>query len=469
MRWKQEVGDFRVRELLEEGFLQPRGPVRVYKVTKKKLTTLEAASALADLADVPRAEVHFAGLKDRQGVTTQFMSVRGGRPVEVNEPELSIALAGCADDHLTSERSRGNAFRVRLRAVEPDELADLRRGLSEVRRHGVVNYFDEQRFGNLVHGQGWIAKGLIRGQTEAALRRLLTARSPRDDRRTRAFKDAVDADWGDWAECREHAGRHGAHHSLFEHLRDHPDDFAGAFQHVSTRLRLIHLYAFQSHLWNRAVASYIAELVGFGELRLADGVEGPLVFHAGELGVDLNEATFRLPGEGLEDVTDGTQRRHLEEALAHHRLVADQLRIDVPGFQLKGEERALVLRPHDASMSAERVPGHAARWTVELRFELPRGAYATMVLKRLLARHARGPVDPWSERFAQPGLQPTANADRGPDRYDGRDERGRGDRRGRDEHRGRGPRPGGPRPGGPRRGGSQPYPRRADERGSRGR
>lgn len=408
MRWKQEVGDFRVRELLAEGYLRPRGPVRVYQVTKRKLTSLEAAAILAELAGVPAAEVQMAGLKDRQGVTVQYMSIRGGKPVEADDERLAIALAGFADEPLRSEHSLGNAFRIRLRAVQPEELASLRAGLTEVRRHGLVNYFDEQRFGNLTHGQGWIAKGLIRGRTEAALRRLLTSRSDHDDPREAAFKEAVERDWGDWSACRDHAGRRGKHHSLFEHLREAPQDFAGAFQHVSARLRLIHLYAFQSHLWNRAVASYMAELVGLGELRLADGIEGPLVFHVGEVPVDLREASFRLPGTGLEDVDVPEQRRHFEEALAQHRLVADDLRIDLPGFQFKGEDRALVVRPRSLEMHAERVGGAIPRWTVELSFELPRGSYATLFLRRLGARRARGPLDPWDERFVQPGLAPHA-------------------------------------------------------------
>ncbi len=39
-------------------------------------------------------------------------------------------------------------------------------------RLGVVNYFDSQRFGSLKHGQGYIAKDLIRGDFEAALQEL---------------------------------------------------------------------------------------------------------------------------------------------------------------------------------------------------------------------------------------------------------------------------------------------------------
>jgi tRNA(Glu) U13 pseudouridine synthase TruD len=40
------------------------------------------------------------------------------------------------------------------------------------------------------------------------------------------------------------------------------ESLAGAFRRVAGRLRLIHLYAWQSHLWNRAVARYLESITG---------------------------------------------------------------------------------------------------------------------------------------------------------------------------------------------------------------
>ena len=50
MKIKQRSEDFRVRELLRDGVLQGSGDWRVYRVVKRKLTSLEAAARLADLA-----------------------------------------------------------------------------------------------------------------------------------------------------------------------------------------------------------------------------------------------------------------------------------------------------------------------------------------------------------------------------------------------------------------------------------
>ena len=394
MKIKHKPGDFRVRELLDDRYLQESGKHRVYLVTKRKHTSLEAAERLASLANMKAADVSMAGLKDRQGVTSQYMSLPGGKRVQFDSQELKIQPVGSALEPLSPEFSRGNAFDLRLRDLTPAELNLLRANRDLVGRLGVPNYFDEQRFGNLRHEQGWIAKGLMLGQYEAALRRLLCAESPFDGAKERAFKQGLDAAWGEWGQCREIAGRFGQHHSIFEHLRREPRDFRGAFFHVSSRLRLIHLYAWQSHIWNRAVASCFAALCGRGGGRLAESIEGPLVFQSKKLDLDPEwQGRFRLPGDGLRDVGDPEQHRYLSDALAHEGLVPDQFRIEgVSGFQLKGEDRHLFVRPHSMRM---KLPERASdpRDTAQLSFELPRGAYATLVVRGLLARPIAGVID----------------------------------------------------------------------------
>lgn len=396
MKWKQDPADFRVHERLREGYVRSSGPWRVYRVTKRKLTSLEAASALAELVGVAAGDVHMAGLKDRQGVTVQFMSVRGGKPLRLRTPELSIEPAGSAAHAISPDESEGNSFRIRLRELGEEDLARIRRSTSLVRSQGLPNYFDEQRFGNLRHGQGWIARDLMLGRHEAALKAFLSAPSERDDARHRQFKGALAKAWGDWAACRDVAGRFGEHHSIFEHLRRSPHDFAGAFTHVAARLRLIHLYAFQSHVWNRAVARYVAGLCGTRGAGVWSSIEGPLVFPLAPIELDpAMNGSFRLPGAGLADVEHPSQRELFEDVLAGEGLVPDQFRIEgVSGFALKGEERALLVRPeHLRARVPEREGAAPGRASALLAFDLPRGAYATLVVRALLARPLRGAVD----------------------------------------------------------------------------
>ena len=384
MKLKQRIEDFRVRELVSLDVEGKTGEHRVYRVTKRKLTSLEAAGELAREAGVPPQAVSMAGLKDRQGVTIQHMSLPRGPVVELRRPDLRIETLGRIPRELAADASEGNAFQIVVRALDGDDLAFLREGLASVRRDGLVNYFDEQRFGNLRHEQGWIYLDLVRGRVERALQTLVAAPSPFDDRRNAAFKRGLRAAWGDWRGCRELAGKFGAHHSLFEHLKANPEDFAGAFGHVATRLRLIHLYAFQSHLWNRAVTELVRELAPIEERIVVRGQEGPLVFASGPLALP---PTVALPGERLEGV-DERIRGHFEDALAALRLVPAELAVEgVPGFALKAEERATLVHPrHLRVRPAEPDEENRGLRKVRVRFELPRGAYATLLVRRLLSR-----------------------------------------------------------------------------------
>jgi tRNA pseudouridine13 synthase len=392
VKLKQRPADFRVRELAVHGYLSPAGPYRVYRVTKEKLTSREAAAAIAAEAGVAAAAVSMAGLKDRQGVSTQFMSVEGGRRVRLAARDLRVEEIGRAGEPFTSRWSRGNAFEIVVRDLERGELERLEESLSFVGEHGLPNYFDEQRFGNLRHRQGWVARQLMLGERERALWLLVAQPSPFDDEPSRHMKRALGLHWGDWETCRKIAKRFGRHRAVFERLIADPADFAGALGGVSAQVRLIHLYAWQSHLWNRAVSRLVTREFQASARVVVESAEGELACWRVPPGAAFGaEATFRLPGAGLDDVRDERQRALLADALAEHRLVPSRFRIEgLAGFVLKGEDRRLVLRPDKLRSSAPRAPRAGERGaSVELCFELPRGAYATLVVRRLFARAAR--------------------------------------------------------------------------------
>jgi tRNA pseudouridine13 synthase len=447
MKIKQQVEDFRVRELLADDVLLPRGEHRVYRVTKRKLTSLEAARILAEQVGASAGDVAMCGLKDRQGLTTQHMSLPRAKSVAIDDAELRISSIGFCARPLSSESSTGNAFEIVVRGLSDDDLATLRANLAVTRRAGFVNYFDDQRFGNLRHNQGWIALDLLRGEHERALRKLLCAASEFESKHTLAFKSALDRAWGDWGACRDIAGRFGQHHSVFEALKKRPDDFAGAFFHVASRLRLIHLYAYQSHVWNRAVAQYVRNHTTAEQRVAVDSGEGPLLYPGADAALPAKyDAQFRLPGPRLGDVSDCEQFDLFADVLALDRLVPAQFAIQgVPGFALKGEDRPLFVEPRHLRLGKPESDAlNPPLALVRLRFELPRGAYATLVVRRLLAAsHLREPerardevrsVAPRAVRRAAPSAPvrtpPDANA---PARRPSRRRRpGKDQRQGRD-------------------------------------
>lgn len=435
MRLKQRIGDFRVRELLVEGYLQEKGEYRIYRVTKRKITTPEALDVLAAEAGVEVGRIGLAGWKDRQGITVQYMSIPRGRVVRLQSQELLIETEGFASEPFSSEFSRGNAFEINVRNLLGSDLARMRVNLPLIRQFGYVDYFDDQRFGNLVHGQGWIAKELMLGRHEEALRAMIAAPSPRDNDYFRKFKGSLERCWGDWKACRDVAGRYGAHHSVFEALGRDPEDFAGAFTHVSARFRLIHLYAWQSHLWNRAVTQFMRDSLPLEERVLIDCAEGVLVMPAREpSSAILQRASFRLPGECLADVEDPVELTAYEDVLAEEGMVAAQLRIEgVSGFFMKGESRSLMVKPqHLRVRPALDDPLNPGARMVRIRFELPRGSYASLLIKRLFSQGQRSSEERLEAAQADEHAR-ESHASRG---YQNRGGHGRGEREYRDREHG---------------------------------
>lgn len=149
--FKARPEDFEVTEQLPWR-LSGEGEHVYLRVRKTGITTAEAIRRLAGAAGLRDRDIGRAGLKDRQGVCRQWLSLYlpGG-----GEPDLSAAESDALRIETVQRNHRklrpgshaGNHFRVLLRGlrVGEDELGARMRRIGE---RGVPNYFGEQRFGD---------------------------------------------------------------------------------------------------------------------------------------------------------------------------------------------------------------------------------------------------------------------------------------------------------------------------------
>jgi tRNA pseudouridine13 synthase len=251
MRLKTMPEDFCVRELLEWDEV-PGGNFIVHKLHKVKLSTPEALSMLARDGEVDRNTIAYAGLKDRQAVTDQFVTIER-RAVELRLANLRVQPVGTTDKPITSRQSKGNHFTIVVRDLRPPQAAQLRRSLPSLLKTGFPNYFDDQRFGCLRHGQGFAMRSVLLGDFERALQQLVAEPSQVAISGDVKLKRTLQLRWGDWEACARIA-RGPAYEPLFEHLVAYPEDFRGALEFVPLRQRVIQAFAYQSFLWNRAVS-----------------------------------------------------------------------------------------------------------------------------------------------------------------------------------------------------------------------
>ena len=411
MRLKQKPEDFSVKESFRFDEV-PTGTHRVYLMDKQKLSTFEAVDRLCARFKIPRAAVSYCGLKDKQGRTTQLVALKG-RLVELQDPDLRLKLLGRTRTPLSAENTTSNRFAVTIRDLTEEDVGRLPAAIAEVRRIGVVNYFDSQRFGSLKHGQGFIVKDLMRGDFEAALRNVLARPSELDRSDDARVKGFWKEHWGEWSRRNPFPGAE-RYEAVVKWLRGHPDDFRGALLRTEPRWRALQVFAYQSWLWNEGVKQYLRDTVGIARLAAIKYQAGTLLFPReldGPQARQLRDRSFPLLAPSTTFAEPAVERAALAVLRREDMGLADLAVPETPEIHFDPEERPLLVQP-GRLVVGEAKPDELNRGKlrVNVAFTLPPGAYATLVVKRLFHWTLEPGARSRPRRGAPPAPSPTSTA-----------------------------------------------------------
>ena len=157
--------DFRVDEI--PAYLPSGEGEHLYvRVQKRGVTTPDLVRLLAREARVNERDIGYAGLKDRNAVTTQWLSLPSSAttPDTWSLPEtVEVVEVSRHGNKLRTGHLRGNRFRIALTGLTAEGIAAARSIVAELERMGVPNYFGGQRFGrggdNLERALSWLEGG----------------------------------------------------------------------------------------------------------------------------------------------------------------------------------------------------------------------------------------------------------------------------------------------------------------------
>jgi tRNA pseudouridine13 synthase len=389
MKLKVTPRDFLVEEVTDYPIADTPGPYAVYRLDKTSWDTFDLVELLSRRIGVPKDSIRVGGIKDRHGSTRQLISVEGLRipPSRVEERNFNATLAGFAQGPISAKAVLGNRFSIVMKDMSEAQIALALRNMEAVRRCGVPNYFDEQRFGSARHGGGFMGKSIFRGRREEALK-LYFLPSKHDDQKTRKLKKCVTANWGRFKECLPLGfGQYGR---IVAYLAGHPRAFHRALSLIDPRFLVFAVNAYQSFLFNEILARRVASLCGEHGLE-ARGLRyafGTFVFPVDapeELMETLGDSMLPVPGYDTVE-TDPGVKRALAEVLRAEDIRLSDLRVrQMRRVSAHGVWRKAFVTPRnltDPEVSRDEL--YPSRKKMAISFFLPRGGYATVLIKRLL-------------------------------------------------------------------------------------
>lgn len=239
---------------------------------------------------------------------------------EVSIDNVSLEFLGQGDEPVSLGDLEGNKFEIVVRNLDNVEVKDI---------NFIENYFDEQRFSeNNVE----IGKSLVK----------------------KDFKKA--------AELIEDKG-------LKEHLSKYQNDYIGALKKLPLRLLKMYVHAYQSFLWNETVSKLL-------QGREVEYSLGKFVFADEKKEMEIPLIGFATELKEEKEIISRIMRK---ESLNFSDFVIKQ----IPELSMEGSLRKIGVDVKDFSHSTDEDEFNEGKKKVVLKFSLPKGSYATMVVRKI--------------------------------------------------------------------------------------
>ena len=388
MKLRRLPEDFQVQELTQ--VVPDGGPFALYRMSKTSIGTPEAVNAIVEKWKVQRNRISYGGLKDRHAVTVQHLTIHNGPRKALRQKSLELEYLGQVRVPFTPAEIVGNRFQLVLRDMTSAEVQQAENATSQVRETGLPNYFDDQRFGSLGVSGEWIARAWCLSNWERALWLALADPHVNDSSSEKQQKQLLRDLWGQWPECQQRLDR-SHRRSIVTYMSDkvkvgRDPDFRGALARVSVDLRGLYLSAWQSALWNRLLTRFQDATCSADALRSFDLLSGRCVFPVqmtADEKASLQLTELPLPCARI-DRPEGLIGDLLDAVLQEEQIELRQIRVKYPrdSFFSKGLRKAMI-SPAGLSCVISDDELHSQRSKMTLSFDLPRGSYATILVKRL--------------------------------------------------------------------------------------
>lgn len=326
---KQIPEDFIVEEI--SNIPLDEGRCNYFQLTKKNWNTIDVVKELGKKLGIKEKQIGFAGSKDKKAITSQmisFYNVNKGKIGRIKHEDWELQFVGSGNKPISLGDLEGNKFEIVVRNLD-DTFVD--------KISFVENYFDEQRFSkNNVE----IGKSLIKKDFNTAVSLI-------DDYRVK------------------------------EYLKGHPTDFIGGLKTIPLRLLRMYVHAYQSYLWNETLKVYLLKKGNVTKKIKYSLSSFIFIKEHFDINIPLIGFNEELINEKLKKIIISLMAR---EDISFKDFIIKQ----IPELSLEGEMRSAFVEVQDFQVLEESDDElNQGKKKIKLSFTLPKGSYATIVVKRL--------------------------------------------------------------------------------------
>lgn len=418
-RLRQRPNDFIVKEVLvnemiaEPGGQYPNqrdtGGFLVCILEKKGFDTFTAIRRIAEKLKISENRIDFAGLKDAKALTYQFITIQRIRPSKIKGFQVNgVKLHSLyrSNRPMTSKELVGNRFEISIRGIELQKES-LKRRIDAIqteimREAGILNFFGHQRFGTLRPITHIVGKNiLIEDYRQAVLTYLLESNlreKPYLSKIRRELADTMDFEKA----IRAFPKKLEYEQILLSHLSRQPNDYVNAIRKLPLRLRRLFIHAYQAYLFNRI----LSERVRYS-LSLAEAEPGDRVCKLDPYGnpkgtpVEVDRENAHMVGErigkgrmgiilpviGFNTSTSNGEQGRIEKRIMKEEKMQNEMFLApaMPEMKAYGGHRTVIAKTKMiARPDVIEDPSNRNGLMVNVRFSLPKGSYATVVLREFM-------------------------------------------------------------------------------------
>jgi tRNA pseudouridine13 synthase len=389
--------DFYVEEI-PETCPSGEGPNTWLWIEKNSRTTLDVVLDIARELKINRKQMGFAGMKDKKAVTRQWICISNKTPEELQGLEEKLHNVKIINITPNQKKLRmgqlvGNKFRLMVKDVEDPEAAEqeAQEILNQLKERGVPNYYGYQRFGKDRPNTHLVGKALIKGGVKEAVDRYIGHpydTEPKHIQEARRFYDE-----GELEESLE-AMPSGMRYekmmlrALIKEMKKKGEltekSYILALRSIPKPLSRMFVHAYQSYLFNKAVSE--RSKLGIDQYVPGDILidnEEHLIHEFSEEEIDNQIKKFEAhpssPLYGSKVPLAGGKLGEMEQKV----LDGENLKLEdftvpqMPKLGSHGIRRAMRFKIWDVS-------AEATEEGVLVSFSIPKGCYATAVLREVM-------------------------------------------------------------------------------------